>query len=111
MINNVILIGRIVRTPELRETESGKKVTNLTVAVSRSFKNVKGEYDTDYIDCTLWSGIAETTSQYCKQGDLVAIKGRLQNSTIEKENVPKMSIIQFIAERISFLAKCKEEKV
>ena len=53
MLNQVVLVGRLVRDPELRETEEGKKVTNITIAVPRSYKNIDGEYDTDFIDCTL----------------------------------------------------------
>jgi len=104
MINNVILIGRLVRTPELRETENKNKVTNITVAVPRSFKNPNGEYESDFIDCTLWAGLAETATTFCKKGDLNALKGRLQTSTIEKENIPKMNVINFIVEKLSFLS-------
>lgn len=111
MLNNTILIGRIVNTPELKKTENGKEVTNITVAVPRSFKNVNGEYDTDFIDCTMWMGVAKNTVEYCKKGDLIALKGRLQSTILEKENIPKMNLIQFIVEKISFLAKTKEEKI
>ncbi len=107
-MNNVILIGRIVRTPELRETENKNKVTNMTLAITRQFKNSKGEYESDFIDCTLWKGIAETAVKYCKQGDLVAIKGRLQSMMIEKENIPKMSVMQLLVENLLFLCKKKE---
>ena len=59
MLNQSIIIGRIVKNPELLETESGKKYTNITLAVSRNYKNIDGEYETDFIPCTLWKGIAE----------------------------------------------------
>ena len=71
MLNQIVIVGRLVKDPELRETDSGKKVTNITLAVPRSYKNVSGEYETDFIDCTLWTGIAENTSAYCKKGDLL----------------------------------------
>ena len=48
MLNQTVLVGRLVRDPELRETESGSKVTYITLAVPRSYKNVNGEYDTDF---------------------------------------------------------------
>ena len=48
MLNQSVIVGRVVRDPELKETESGNKVTNLTLAVPRSYKNVNGEYDTDF---------------------------------------------------------------
>ncbi|MDD4376433.1 MAG: single-stranded DNA-binding protein, partial [Clostridia bacterium] len=68
-----VVVGRIVKDPELKETESGRKVTNITLAVPRSFKNINGEYETDFIPCVLWKGVAETTTAYCKKGDLVGI--------------------------------------
>ena len=71
MLNQIVIVGRLVRDPELRQTENGKKVTNITLAVPRSYKNTNGEYETDYIDCVLWTGIAENTSENCKRGDLL----------------------------------------
>lgn len=53
MLNQTVIVGRIARDPELRETENGKKVTNVTLAVPRSFKNSNGEYETDFISCVL----------------------------------------------------------
>ena len=48
MLNKTILVGRLVRDPELIETENGRKVTHVTLAVPRNFKNSSGEYDTDF---------------------------------------------------------------
>ena len=48
MLNQIVIVGRLVKDPELRETDSGKKVTNITLAVPRSYKNVSGEYETDF---------------------------------------------------------------
>lgn len=71
MVNQIVLVGRIARTPETRTTESGKKVATLTLAVPRNYKNVNGEYDTDFFDCTLWSSVAESTSEYYQTGDMI----------------------------------------
>lgn len=106
MLNQVVLVGRLVKNPELKETEKGNKITSITLAVPRSYKNVDGEYETDFIDCTLWRGIAETTSEYCKKGDLLGIKGRLQSNSYEKEN-EKVYTTDVIAEKISFLSSKK----
>ena len=86
MLNQSILVGRIVKEPEVRETENGTKVTNITLAVQRPYKNVEGEYDTDFISCVLWKGIAETTAEYCKKGDLIGIRGRIQSKITEYPN-------------------------
>ena len=85
MLNQTVIVGRIAKDPELRETENGKKVTNVTLAVPRSFKNANGEYETDFISCVLWKGIAESTVEYCKKGDLVGVKGRIQTRVYEKD--------------------------
>lgn len=108
MMNQTVLVGRIVQDPKITELEDGKKVCNVTVAVPRSYKNENGEYDTDFIKCTMWSGIAEKTSEYCKQGDLIGIKGRIQTRVIEKDN-SKQTIQEVIAEKVTFLAKSKEK--
>ena len=110
MLNQTVIVGRIARDPELRETENGKKVTNVTLAVPRSFKNSNGEYETDFISCVLWKGIAESTVEYCKKGDLVGVKGRIQNRVYEKDEEKKYST-EIVAEKITFLSsnRPKEE--
>lgn len=106
MLNQVVLVGRIVRKPELKEYEKGKKMTFVTLAVPRSFKNMNGEYDTDFIDCVLWDNVASSTVQYCEKGDIIGVKGRLQSRIVEKEegNITQMNVV---AEKISFLTSKK----
>jgi len=103
MLNNTVLVGRLVNDPELFETESGKKVTKITLAVPRPYKNVNGEYDTDYIGCKLWQGVAQSTTDYCKKGDLLGVKGRIQTSSYDTEDGKKY-ITEVIAEKITFLS-------
>ena len=107
-MNKVFLIGRLVKTPELRETENKNKVTNITVAVPRSFKNQNGEYDTDFISCVLWKGVAESTVEYCKKGDLVGIKGRIQTRDVELEDETHKKYVEVIAEKVTFLSSKKD---
>lgn len=106
MLNQVVLVGRIVRKPELKEYEKEKKMTFVTLAVPRSFKNMNGEYDTDFIDCVLWDNVASSTVQYCEKGDIVGVKGRLQSRVVEREegNITQMNVV---AEKISFLTSKK----
>lgn len=113
MLNQVVLVGRIVKTPELRVTESGKKTTTVTLAVPRNYKNGEGEYETDYLDCTLWTNVAENTTEYCQTGDMVGVKGRIQSRTIVNEDGSKRRKTEIVAEKVTFLAqspKNKEEK-
>lgn len=109
MLNQIVIVGRLVKNPELKETEKGKKVTNITLAVPRSYKNVNGEYDTDFIDCILWTGVAENTAEYCKKGDLLGVKGRLQSRTYEKEEQKKY-VTEVVAEKVTFLTNKPKEK-
>lgn len=103
MLNQVIIVGRLVAKPIVVENENGKKVCNITLAVPRSYKNADGIYDTDFIKCTLWNGIAENTVEYCNKGDIIGVKGRLQCLGGNE--------LQLVAEKITFLStnKNKEE--
>lgn len=103
MLNQVVMVGRLVEKPIIEENENGKKVCNITLAVPRSYKNAEGVYDTDFIKCTLWNNIAEKTVEYCDKGDLAGVKGSLQCLS---GNEP-----QVVAEKITFLSnnKTKEE--
>jgi len=110
MLNQMVIVGRLVRNPELRETDNGKKVTNITLAVPRSYKNSKGEYETDFIDCVLWTGIAESTTEYCRKGDILGVKGRIQTRSIETEEEKRRFVTEVVAEKVTFLSSKKEDK-
>ena len=109
MLNQAVLVGRIVQEPEIKETEKGK-VSNITLAVPRSFKNSNGEYDTDFISCVLWKGVAESTVEYCKKGDLVGIKGRIQTRNVELEDETHKKYVEVIAEKVTFLSSRKTDE-
>lgn len=101
MLNQVIIVGRLVARPIVEYNESGRKISEITLAVPRSFKNDVGLYDTDFINCVLWSGIAENTSEYCEKGDLIAVKGRLECLD---------GNLRIIAEKVTFLATNKTKE-
>ena len=86
MINQVTLVGRLTKDPDLRYTAEGKAVSNVTVAVNRPFRNKEGDYEADFVQCTLWKKTAENTAQYCRRGSIVGITGRIQTRhyTIKK---------------------------
>ena len=108
MLNQLTLVGRLVRNPEVTTTND-TKYSHITIAVPRSYKNINGEYETDYINCTLWRGIAESTAEYCKKGDLIAIRGRLQSSVYEKDG-KNVYTTDVIVEKITFLTTCREKE-
>lgn len=100
MLNQIVLVGRLVSDPEINETENGNKVTNITLAVKRSYKNFNGEYETDFIPCIVWNKLAENTEEFCKKGDIVGVKGRLQRL--------EGNTLQVVAEKVTFLSSKKE---
>lgn len=109
MLNQVVLAGRLVSDPEIFTTDNNKKKTLVTVAVPRSYKNTDGNYDTDFIRCVLWNGIAESTSEYCRKGDIVGVKGRLQTSSYDKDGETRYAM-DVIAEKVSFLSTKKADE-
>ena len=98
MLNQVLLVGRLVKEPTLTENEK-VKMCFITLAVQRSYKNEKGEFETDFIDCLLLNGVAENTVEYCKKGDLIGIKGSLQ---VYNKN------LQVRVDRVTFLTSKKD---
>lgn len=109
-MNNVILVGRLTGNPEIIEIEPLKKVTSVILAVNRNFKNTEGLYETDFIRCILWNNIASNTTEYCKSGDVIGIKGRLQSSRYEDKNGNSHFITDVVAERVTFLSSNKKHE-
>lgn len=103
MLNKAILIGRLVRDPELRYTPGGVAVGNFTLAVDRSFTNAQGEKETDFIDCVVWRKLAETVSQHLGQGRLVAVDGRLQIRSYDDRNGVRRKAAEVVANDVRFL--------
>ena len=92
MLNQIILVGRLTRDIQVRKSDKGTKVATISLAIPRSFKNINGEYETDFVDCIMWDSVARSTAEYCHKGDIVGIKGRIQSRTIEKEDGTKKYI-------------------
>lgn len=109
MHNLVYLIGRLASEPEVKQLDDDRSTLSINIAVQRSFKNEDGLYDTDFIRCILWNGVALHTSEYCHKGDLVGVKGRIQTRTYEKNDEVKY-ITEVIVDKISFLSSKKIEE-
>ena len=99
MLNQVVIVGKLTENPVLEENGDGRNVTSITLAVTRSFKNENGEYDTDYLPFILWDGVAKSTTEYCKKGDIIGIKGRAQGLDGE---------VKLVAEKVTFLSSCSK---
>lgn len=104
MLNQVIMAGKLLDKPEVKELENGKKVTNITLVVPRNYKNENGEYESDFIECLLFNGIAENTTEYCNKGDMIGIKGRVETALYDK-----IKHTNIIAEKVTFLSSSNKE--
>ncbi len=104
MLNKVVLIGRLVRDPELRYTQNeGVPVANFTMAVDRPFSNQKGEKEADFVRIVAWKKQAETCSSYLVKGSLVAVEGRLQIRSYEDREGIKRIAAEVVARNVVFL--------
>ena len=103
MLNQIILVGRLTRDVQLKKTDNGKKVAVISLASPRSFKNMDGLYDTDFVDCILWDQVASNTSEYCHKGDILGVKGRVQSRIYEEEDKKKYRL-EVVAEKVTFLS-------
>ena len=110
LLNQIVIVGRLTGNPEVVKSEEGKERSQITLAVPRSYKNADGEYDTDFVDCVLWGGVAENTAEYCKKGDIVGVKGRIQTNNYETEDGEKRKSTQIVAEKVTFLSSKKEKE-
>ncbi len=109
-MNQVILVGRLVADPELVVLDNGVKVTTITLAVKRPFKSGEtNDYETDFLKCKLWSGIAEATTSYCRKGYTVGVKARLQQKYFMQEEKKVFSYPEIIVEQITFINKTKDQ--
>lgn len=108
MLNQVILVGRLVKDPEVKKAKNGTSYSYITLAVPRSYKNVNGQYETDFISCTLWKMMATNTYEYCKKGDIVGVKGRIESKVYEKDE-ETIYRLEVIAEKVTFLSSKNDE--
>ncbi len=102
MLNKVILMGRLVATPELKHTPTGLAVTGFTLAVNRDFVRQGGDRVTDFIDVVAWRSNAEFASKYFVKGQLVAVDGVLQTRTYQDKNGFNRKVFEVVADRLHF---------
>ena len=102
MLNVIVVMGRLVRDPELRRTNSGTAVTSFTIAVDRDFKGQDGERETDFIDVVAWKATAEMAAKFFTKGRMAAVKGRLQLRDWTDKNGVKRRAAEIIADTVFF---------
>ncbi|HEY8364440.1 MAG TPA: single-stranded DNA-binding protein [Haloplasmataceae bacterium] len=112
MLNQVIIVGRLVRDPEVKMLSDDKKVSHITLAVNRNFKNTEtGKYDVDYIYCTLWDNIANATANHCRKGSIIGVKGRIVSRTLDIDSSKKITYPDIIAEKVTFISNGKDYSI
>ncbi|MGY3766767.1 single-stranded DNA-binding protein [Vagococcus vulneris] len=103
MINNVVLVGRLTKDPDLRFTSNGSAVASFTLAVNRNFKNQSGEREADFINCVIWRKPAETLANYARKGTLLGIVGRVQTRNYENQQGQRVYVTEVVCENFQLL--------
>ncbi|MBE0466856.1 MAG: single-stranded DNA-binding protein [Candidatus Desulforudis sp.] len=103
MFNKTILIGRLVRDPELNHTPNGTPVTKFTLAVDRGYTNSEGQKQTDFIDIVVWRKQAESVAKHMAKGRLVTVEGRLEIRSYEDSQGIRRKAAEVIAQRVVFM--------
>ena len=111
MLNRIVVTGRLTRDPELRRTLNEMAVASFTLAVDDGFKDQQGNPTTTFIDVTVFDKQADNVAKFCRKGRLVGVDGRIHQRRFERKDGTKGSVIEVIANQVTFLEpKDKEEE-
>ena len=110
MLNQIVIMGRLTRDPELRRTASGTAVASFTLAVDRDFSGKDGgEKETDFIDCVAWRNTGEFVSKYFSKGRMAVVSGRVQIRNWTDKEGNKRRTAEVIADNVYFADSKKED--
>ena len=104
-MNHITLIGRLAKDPELKYSQSGKAYCRFTLAVAREFNRD----ETDFLDCVAWNKAAETIAEWLNKGRKIAIQGRLETGTYEKDG-KNIKTHNIVVDRFEFVDSAKSEE-
>ena len=107
-MNKVILIGRITKDPELRNTPTGVPVVSFTIAVNRTYQDKNGERQADFINCIAWRNQAENLARYIRKGGLIAVDGSIQTRSYDDQNGVRRFVTEVMVNQITFLEAKKD---
>ena len=108
-MNRVVLVGRLVRDPDVRALNDGKTVSKFTVAVDRRFKNKNGEKEADFIPVVVFGKPAEFVAEYVKKGNMVSVSGRITTGSYEKEG-RKIYTTEITADEVNSIGSKKDNQ-
>lgn len=103
MINRVILVGRLTKDPEYRQTPKGVSVATFTLAVNRPFTNSQGEREADFINVVVFRQQAENVRKYLSKGSLAGVDGRIQSRNYENNEGRRVFVTEVVADNVQFL--------
>ena len=109
MVNNVVLVGRLVRDVDLRQTSTGKMMTYFTLAVNRNFKNEQGEQAADFIGCVAFDKKAENMARFLSKGSLISVEGRISTRNFQDNDGKTVYVTEVVASNITFLESKKQQ--
>ena len=101
-MNKAFLIGRLTRDPELRYSSSNAAIANFSIAIDRQYTNGQGQRETDFINIVVWRKQAENVKKYITKGSLVAVEGRIQTGSYEKDG-QRVYTTDVVADNVQFL--------
>lgn len=110
MINNVVLVGRLTRDPELRFTSNGTATATFNLAVNRNFTNQSGEREADFVNCVIWRKPAETLANYAKKGTLIGVVGRIQTRNYENQQGQRVFVVEVVCDNFQLLEPKKDNQ-
>ena len=109
MVNNVVLVGRLVRDVDLRQTSTGKMMTYFTLAVNRNFKNEQGEQAADFIGCVAFDKKAENMARFLSKGSLISVEDRISTRNFQGNDGKTVYVTEVVASNITFLESKKQQ--
>lgn len=102
-MNKVILMGRLTKDPEVKQTPSNIAVCSFTIACDRRFKNQNGERQSDFISCVAWRQQATLLGNYFHKGSRIAVVGSLQSRSYDDQNGQKRYVTEVVVDEIEFV--------
>jgi single-strand DNA-binding protein len=109
MVNNVVLVGRLTRDPELRTTNTGKSVCSFSIAVQKKSKPQDGSPDADFFNIVAWERNADYVVNYLTKGRLVAVEGRLQSRKYTTNDGNNREVVEIVANSVQGLDRPRED--
>jgi single-strand DNA-binding protein len=109
MVNRVVLVGRLTRDPEVRQTNSGKSVASFSIAVQKRIKPQDGQPDADFFRITCWGQTADYVGSYMTKGRLVAVDGRLESRKFQDREGNNREVVEVVADNVQGLDRPRDD--